>query len=467
MSQPYLWDPWATAAEQPERTAVIADEERCSYRELVRTADAFAAGLQAHRVPAGATVSTDIPTGPLFFALALAALRHGYGLLPVGRALLASATGHAVLRSMTVVLHVMDDQPARWATPMPPCPVLTATELTAAGAAVRPPTPAARAGYLAFTTSGTTGEPQGVPRPRPPRPYRGVAVAERYGAGRDLGPHLMANPSYHLGTLGPALYALQAGSAVVVQRSWSPCAFAELVDRHRADSAMLSPDRLLDLVGAGRAPARRLRVLFHGGAACPPAVKRAAIELLGPVLHEYYGTSRGTLTEITVPQWLAHPGSVGRPLAGIGIEILAAGRPVPAGELGSVHARLRGADRAAGEPDLLDTGDIGFLDPDGYLFVVGRTGQRDPLGEPLLEHGIRLLNGVFDVAVLGGADQHCFVESSRSDTAGLSAEVAATARRLGLLPPRLTVAPPGSLPRTPSGKIHRAGLAGQRAAQGS
>ncbi|QUQ68835.1 class I adenylate-forming enzyme family protein [Kutzneria sp. CA-103260] len=452
--RPYVWDPWRTADRHPDRLAVIAGDESCTFGEITARADALAAGLAARGVADGAVVSTDIPSGPRFFALALAALRHGHGLLPVDRELFDGPAGAAILTDTAAAIHVTDRPLAGLSARQ-----VLDDDLAAAGRGARE-TPDRPAGWLMFVSSGTTGQPQAVPRPRPWRPYRGVAVAERYAAGVDKGPCLMTNPAYHLGTLGPALYALQAGSAVVVQRTWSAEGFVELVDRHRADSALLSPDGLLDVVESGAAPLRSLTVVFHSGSACPPDVKRAGIALLGPVLHEFYGTSRSTITEITSPEWLRHPGSVGRPLPGIRIDIMRDGEVLPAGEVGEIQVRLREADHADGESSHVDTGDIGFLDADGYLSVIGRADAEGRWNQALLEHEVRLLAGVSDVAAL--ADKGvCFVEVDRDGRADPTADVLAAAERLRVPVHRVRVAPRGSLPRTRSGKLARAQLAAE------
>ncbi|MGW2250680.1 class I adenylate-forming enzyme family protein [Kitasatospora sp. NPDC001660] len=460
--RPHLWDPWATARTAPDRTAVVADDETCTFAELTDRADALAGALRARGIPDGTVLSTDIPTGPRFFALVLAALRHGYGLFPIDPQLLALPKGPSLLTDANGALHITTGAPTA-AGPALPCPVVGDDELLRSPMAPAPAVPPA-AGHLVFATSGTTGLPQAVVRTRPGRPYKGVAVAERYGAGLDRGPHLMANPTYHLGTLGPALYALQAGSTVVVQRTWSTAAFVELADRYAADSVMLSPDRLTDLVAARRAPHRPFRVVFHGGAACPPSTKRAAIELFGPVLHEYYGTSKSVLSEITTPEWLRKPGSVGRPLPGIRIDVTRDGRVLPAGAVGEIGIRLRAADRDPSEEPVHATGDVGFLDADGYLFVIGRAGTPQELRNARLEHDIRLLPGVTDAVVLGSTAPVCFVEHGPVDHEGDAPvdpvpAIEASARRLGLPAPRVVLAASGTLPRTPSGKIRRAELA--------
>ncbi|MBO1413667.1 AMP-binding protein, partial [Streptomyces sp. FH025] len=108
----YLWDPWATARTTPDRTAVVADEETCTFAELTTRADALAGALRARGVADGAILSTDIPTGPRFFALVLAALRHGYGLFPIAPQLLAQPTGPSLLTDVSGALHITTGEAA-------------------------------------------------------------------------------------------------------------------------------------------------------------------------------------------------------------------------------------------------------------------------------------------------------------------------------------------------------------------
>ncbi|WP_181808440.1 AMP-binding protein, partial [Streptomyces shenzhenensis] len=106
--RPYLWSPWRTASADPSRLAVVAGPDSCTFGELTARADALGRGLRARGVPDGSVLSTDIPTGPRFFALALAALAHGYGLFPVEADLLRSSAGHRLSTDMRVALHVTD-----------------------------------------------------------------------------------------------------------------------------------------------------------------------------------------------------------------------------------------------------------------------------------------------------------------------------------------------------------------------
>jgi long-chain acyl-CoA synthetase len=270
----------------------------------------------------------------------------------------------------------------------------------------------------------------------------------------------MANPTFHLGTVGPALYALQAGSAVVVAWQWSAERFAELVDRHGADTAFVSAHQLVDLVVSQQAPQHQMRRLFHGGSKTADDTKRAAIARFGPVLHEYYGTSTGVVSEATSEEWWQRPGTVGRPLPGVRVQIQRFGRAVGPETTGRIHVRYRKADHPG---SYVDTGDVGHLDGDGYLFVHGRAGTGDDAAATTaFQHAVRSLPGVTEteVLVVPGAPPSvtCFVEFRDRAPDELRVEVERIGRMSGLPPVTVVAKVHGSLPRTASGKVWRARL---------
>src|SRR5437588_460181 len=187
-----------------------------------------------------------------------------------------------------------------------------------------PPAADRRAATLLVYTSGTTGRPKGTDmrwlRTLPATVGEHLAALAA-GSPFPPGPHLVAGPLHHTGPLSCLRHAL-AGGAIVVLRRFDPEAVLRAIEEHAVASAVMVPthfSRLMALPAEARArhDVSSLPRGIHTGAACPVEVKRAMIEWWGPVLSEAYGGSEsGTVCAIESAEWLAHPGSVGRPVAG-------------------------------------------------------------------------------------------------------------------------------------------------------
>jgi long-chain acyl-CoA synthetase len=345
--------------------------------------------------------------------------------------------------------------------------------------------PATAAGSVIYT-SGTTGRPKGVVR-MPASDEQREAAQEVLAKVFRLAPRertVIPAPMYHA---APNVYALGAairGMDMTIMTAFDAEEFLRIVADHRVTVAQMVPTMFVRLLALpaqvrGRYDISSLRFIVHAAAPCPPAVKRAMIDWLGPIVAEYYGsTETGPVVFCTSEQWLAHPGTVGRPLPGAVVKILADdGRELATGESGEVYASAdiwpdftyagdEESRRAVERDGLVGCGDIGYLDSDGYLYLKDRSADLVISGgvniyPAEIEACLVSLAGVRDCAVFGVPDDElgevlaAYVELH--DGARLSADAVRDHVRSNLArykTPRL-VEFSQSLPREDSGKIFK------------
>ena len=278
-------------------------------------------------------------------------------------------------------------------------------------------------------TSGTTGKPKAVRR----LPATGEESAQRarvLSIIHDTAPEnvaLVTGPLYHLFSQAILMATFGAGGTVVVMERFDPEECLRLIEKHRVTHSALVPTlfvRLLRLPAEARTryDLSTLRHVVHSGAPCAPEVKRAMLKWWGPVLYETYGsTETGVVTKISPEEWLAKPGSVGRPVLTGEVRIRGEdGQWTGPGQTGDIYLRIHGTPdftfhgdpekRTAVEYDgLITCGDMGWLDEEGYLFLCDRRVDMVISGgvniypaeveAALLEHP-----GVSDCAVFGIPD---------------------------------------------------------------
>ena len=240
-------------------------------------------------------------------------------------------------------------------------------------------------------TSGTTGRPKGIERPLPvparhpaPNPYM-----QMFGYGRD-DVHLLTGPAYHTAPGAWAQMHLFEGAMVVIMARWDAEEALRLIAAHRVTSSHMVPANFVRILELPDEVRRRhdlssVRKILHAAAPCPIAVKRRVLAVFPPgAIWEYYGASEGMGTIISPEEWLAKPGSVGRPFPGLDIRVLDdEGRELAPGEIGFVYLRAakgyepryhNDAEKtaAATRDGLYTVGDLGHKDADGYLFLADR-----------------------------------------------------------------------------------------------
>ncbi|MBW2272705.1 MAG: AMP-binding protein [Deltaproteobacteria bacterium] len=253
------------------------------------------------------------------------------------------------------------------------------------------------AGECMLYTSGTTGRPKGVQRgqlPEGPPPSlfgrAGMAMLQAFlpEGDRDSA-HLVATPLYHAGPCTYADGAALLGADLVLMEHFDAEEFLKLVEQYRVTSTFMVPTQFVRLLHLPAAVRERydtssLRLVCHGAAPVALETKRQMIDWLGPVLFEFYGGTEGGGCMISSQEWLAHPGSVGRPRPGVEVHILGDdGEPLPAGREGGVFFNLEASPfDYKGDPDktqegrignLFTMGDIGRVDDEGYLYLCDRS----------------------------------------------------------------------------------------------
>ncbi|WP_156746549.1 AMP-binding protein, partial [Mycobacterium sp. E1715] len=193
--------------------------------------------------------------------------------------------------------------------------------------AAEPSTPITdeRDGRLLQYSAGSTGRPKGIRRPLT-SPNSGVSkvstpVFEALGVGPDS-VYLSPAPTYHTAPAMWTMAAQAAGATTVLMQKFDAEQALECIQRHGVTHAQFVPTmfvRMLRLPEEARTryDLSTLRRVVHAAAPCPPEIKRQMIDWWGPIVDEYYGSSEGAgISFIRADEWLAHPGSVGKPLLG-------------------------------------------------------------------------------------------------------------------------------------------------------
>ncbi len=483
----------------PEKTALIyADDQAMTYRELADAADRVSAVLWKRGIRSGDSVAYLGENSPEFFQVLFGAVQLGAVFVPLNTRLAPPEIAHVLTDSGARVLIHDAEFVERIVVGVEaagvPHVIETGEGRDAAGLAQLIRT--APAGHVdvhvalvapaaIIYTSGTTGKPKGAVLTHENLTWVALNCLVDYDVvSTDVA--LMISPLFHVASLGMgALPVILKGATMVLERGFDPGRALALIERHGVTMLSGVPttyQMLADHPAWASTDLSTLAKLTCGGSAVPTRILNA-YEDRGMSFSQGYGmteTSPGA-TSLSPTMTRAKQGSVGLPHFFTSVRIADDnGAMVPRGTIGEIEIAgpnvfpgyhgLPDATRDAFTADgWFRSGDLGYLDPDGYLFIADRL--KDMIisgGENIypaeIEDLLSSIDGVTGVAVIGIPDEQwgevpwavlTIREEASVTTESVRAHLDGRLARYKL-PKNVVIV--DELPRTASGKIRKADL---------
>jgi long-chain acyl-CoA synthetase len=399
---------WALAQDDPDYLALISpDGTEVRAGELLGHANEVVHALRAQGVGQGDVVATLLPNGAEMIEVYLAALQAGWYLVPINHHLVAPEIAY-ILKDSGAKVFVSHERFAAASVAAADEADITEIGRLAVGhvdgfasyEATRDSHPSTvpgdrTIGDVMNYTSGTTGNPKGIFRAllgvSPEQAALGLSgILFLFSIQpQDDNVHIIGSPLYHTAVLRFGSASLHLGHTVVLMDKWTPEEMLRLIEHYRVTTSHMVPTqfhRLLALPEEVRAKydVSSLRHMIHAAAPCPIDVKHKMIAWWGNAVDEYYAASEGGGTLVTAEEWLAKPGTVGKPwpISEIGIFDDDGNRITEPNIIGTVYMAMQGLTfEYHGDKDktnknrignFFTVGDVGLLDEDGYLFLRDR-----------------------------------------------------------------------------------------------
>ena len=474
-----LFEPlFANAQRDPEHLAIVDDHGQYTYQQLA----AMAAGLGMYLSfqTSQPRVGLLLPPGAGFVASFYGTLLAGKTAVPINYLLGDKEIAHIIQDSAIDTVVTVPFFLPRLAEQR--LNVVDLSKLPRNPPAIKPtfPSPSPDDVAVLLYTSGTSGMPKGVLLTYG-NLQSDIDAAIEHAALQTRHTFLGIIPLFHsFGLTAMMLAPLQLGATIIYLARFSPVATIKAIREHKASLIFGIPSMfaaLLRLKDATPADFAHVYALISGGEPLPSTLREAFKQRFGVPLYEGYGlTETSPVVSLNTPQ-VNRPGSVGKMVPGAQIRIVDdAGNARSQGQIGEVwlkgpmimkgYHNLPGETAAALTADgYFKTGDLGMVDPDGFVHITGR--KKDMIivsGEKAypreIEEALMRHPAVADAAVVGKKDPGrgevvvAFVMPKEGQTVQPD-ELRDFARNNGLaqwkVPREVFVVP--DLPRSPTGKV--------------
>jgi acyl-CoA synthetase (AMP-forming)/AMP-acid ligase II len=430
---------FALAAQRcPDRPGLVDERGTLTWKRLDERFDALAVALQelADGPPKSVAVMCRNHRG--FIEALVAANRIGADVLLLNTSFAGPALAEVVQREgadvviydqefTAIVDRALDGTPGAtrilgWTdSTEPPHPTL---DLLIESHAGRRPRPGGRKSDIILLTSGTTGTPKGAKRSEGSGGVDDLKAVLDRTPWRAEEPIVIVAPMFHAWGFSQLLFAALLACTIVTRRKFDPEATLDLIDRHKATGLAVVPvmfDRIMDLPKdvRNRYSGKTLRFATASGSRMRPDVVIKFMDEFGDVIYNNYNaTEAGMIATATPADLRAAPDTAGKPADGTEIRILDDNhRDVASGVVGQIFVRsgtlfdgyTSGATKDFHE-GFMASGDMGYLDDAGRLFVVGRDDEMIVSGGenvyPIeVEKALVAHPGVAEAAVLGVDDE--------------------------------------------------------------
>lgn len=389
----------------PDHPAIMmaGSGKTVTYRQLDQASNLAAQLFRALGLKARDVVAVMIENCPEFLELYWATQRSGLFFVPISTQFVAGEVAYIVndcKARVLIVSHTFDSIARELAPRLPRITIPLSIHGDIPGyrrfdamAQEQPnhPLPDVVAGYELMYSSGTTGRPKGILKQYSPEPIDTGTMMFRRTVNlyhwTDETKYLSTAPLYHAIPLKFCASVGCAGGTTIIMEKFDTEEALDCLSRHRITHSQWVPTMFVRLLRLPSSVKQRYdgsvhRYALHSAAPCSPQIKHEMIKWWGPMLYEYYGAVEGnSMTAIDSTEWLARPGSVGRPVSGIPHIVDDHGTELPPGKPGTVYfdgprfEYLNDPQKTQASRHLKGwstVGDIGYVDEAGYLYLTDR-----------------------------------------------------------------------------------------------